>query len=268
MKKEINSLQNSNIKNVVRLRTSRGRKVNNLTIVEGWNEVSKALEAKVEFKEVYICNKYLNKYADAKAVVNKFLLLKVNIYEVSEEVFQKMSFGNRKEGILAVCQLKFFTFEDLKIKSNPFYLVLEGVEKPGNLGAIFRTCDGADVDGVIICDGCSDIYNPNVIRASIATVFSMKFIISSNEEAYDFLKLNNIMTYASLPDAKDIYFKKDFKGASAIVLGNEHSGLSDFWKKKADAKIRIPMSGIADSLNVSSSAAILTYEILRQRNSK
>lgn len=266
--KTISSLQNSRIKDVVHLRSSRARKNHQLTIVEGCTEITRALEAKVVFREVYVCVSYLRKYDPSESLVKKFSLLKTELFAVSPEVYQKISFGDRKEGVVAVCESKSLSLERFPPSSKGAYVVLEGIEKPGNLGAIFRTCDGAGVDGIILCDGCSDVYNPNVIRASIATVFSVPFARATNEEAYAFLQSRKIRAYAATPEAKTIYCHQDLHGASAIVLGNEHSGLSAFWLQKADGKVRIPMKGIADSLNVSTSGAILIYEMLRQKTEK
>ena len=146
------------------------------------------------------------------------------------------------------------------------FVIVECIEKPGNLGAILRTCDGAGIDGVIICDGKTDIYNPNVIRASLGTIFSIKIVVSSNEEALKFLKTKNIKVCATLPLAKKVYTKEDLVNPLAIVVGSEQNGLTDFWVKHADLKVKIPMRGQADSLNVSASTAILLYEIIRQKS--
>ncbi len=262
---KITSLQNEQVKKIVRLRSSRGRKESQLTIVEGYCEVLRALDSKAEFTEAYICKEYLSKYDKADGLLKRFLSCRIQVYEVPETVYQKISFGDRKEGIVAVCKPKYLSFEDLPKREKSTFVVLEGIEKPGNLGAIFRSCDGAGVGGIIICDGCSDVYNPNVIRASIATVFSVKFVLASNEGAYHFFQSNGIKTYAALPDAKRVYFDETYQGRSAVVLGEEHNGLSSFWSDKADVKVSIPMKGMADSLNVSTSAAILIYEMLRQK---
>ena len=145
-------------------------------------------------------------------------------------------------------------------------IVVECVEKPGNLGAILRTCDGAGVDGVIICDGKTDIYNPNVIRSSMGTVFSVTVVAGANEAAYKFLKSKEIAICTARPQAQTVYTDGNFRRPVAIVVGSEEKGLSEFWAKNSETDLKIPMHGRADSLNVSTSTAILLYEAIRQRN--
>lgn len=147
-----------------------------------------------------------------------------------------------------------------------FFVIVESVEKPGNLGAIVRTCDGAGVDGLIICDGQTDIYNPNVIRASLGTIFSVKVAVSTNKETLDFLKSKNVTVCAAIPQAKAVYTEEKFANAIAVVVGSEQNGLTKFWTQHADLKVKIPMRGSADSLNVSATTAILLYEIIRQKS--
>ncbi len=261
----ITSLQNPQIKNLVRLRSAKIRKQTGRTLIDGSAEVARSVELEAPIEEVFICEPLFTKQAQSQALNQKLSLLQVKIYQVTEKVYEKIAYGARKDGIVAVCRPRSYAYEDLGSSSKAFYVVLEGIEKPGNLGAIFRTCDGAGVDGIILCEGCSDVYNPNVIRASLATVFSVKFVLSTNEEAYAFLKKAKVTTYATLPEAQDRYDQGSYQDASAIILGNEHDGLTPFWSQKANRKIRIPMKGIADSLNVSSCAAVVVYEVARQR---
>jgi len=257
MKKKITSLTNPRIKQIVRLRTSRERQKTGLTIVEGDREITKALEANIRFKEAYVhCN---------GPIVKKLSDQKIPIYETSKSVFSKISYGNRDSGVIALCQVNEFSLASLDIKRKALFVIIEQIEKPGNLGAILRSCDGAGVDGLIICDAKTDIYNPNVIRASIGTIFSNKVVMSSNEAALRFLRSKKIQICATSPKAKVIYTKANLKDSVAIVVGSEQQGLSDFWIKHADIKVQIPMKGKADSLNVSASTGILLYEALRQR---
>jgi TrmH family RNA methyltransferase len=155
---------------------------------------------------------------------------------------------------------------DLKLKKNPFLLVAESIEKPGNLGTILRSSDAAGVDAVIVCDRKTDIHNPNVVRASIGTLFTVPVVEAGKEETLQFLKENNIASVAATPHASMEYSKADFTGAVAIVVGTEQYGLSDEWIRSAKIQVRIPMMGIADSLNVASATTILLYEVIRQRN--
>jgi TrmH family RNA methyltransferase len=263
--KEITSLANTRVKEVVHLRHRKKRDETGLTVVEGVREVTRALEAGIVFKELYLCRPILGQGEEILSTVEKLETKNVSVFETTETVFSKMSYGDRSEGILAVCEMPVLGLKDFPARPS-FFVVLEAVEKPGNLGAVLRTCDGAGVDGVIICDGKTDVYNPNVVRVSLGTVFAVKTVVASNEETLEFLKAKNIKICATLPQAKAVYAKTDLTGPVAVVMGSEQDGLTDFWTNHADLKVRIPMHGKADSFNVSVSAAILLYEIIRQRN--
>ncbi len=262
---KITSPANSRVKYLVKLRDAQERGASGLTIVEGVNELSRALEAGIVFKEVFLCEEILAQRPQAKALAARCRALKTVLYETTKEVFGKISYGERQEGVLAVCAIPRRQLKDLVFKKDPLLVVVEGVEKPGNIGAILRSCDGAGADGVILCDGGTDLYNPNVIRASLGTVFSLPVVVSSNEEALNFLTRKGISVYASSPQAKEDYTRADLKQPLAIIVGSEQKGLSRFWMGKAQVLVKIPMKGRADSLNVSSSTAILLYEALRQR---
>lgn len=262
---KITSPTNPRVKYLVQLRDSKERAASGLTIVEGVNELLRALEAGIVFKEVFLCEEILSQRPQAQALAARCGALKAMVYETTKEVFGKIAYGERQEGVLAVCEVPRRQWTDLVFKKNPLLVVVEGVEKPGNIGAILRSCDGASVDGVILCDGRTDLYNPNVIRASLGTVFSLPVVVTSNEEALKFLTHKGIRVCASSPQAKEDYTRADFKQPLAIVVGSEQKGLSRFWMEKAQLLVRIPMKGRADSLNVSSSTAILLYEALRQR---
>lgn len=260
---KIISVQNPRIKSVVRLREHRERLKTGLTVVEGWREVSRAVKAKIELKEVYICPELFDERTDKKMIED--LKERTLLIEVPPVVFEKMAFGDRHEGILAVCRPVTAGFSDLKVPANPLYVIVEKIEKPGNLGAILRTCDAAGVDGVIVCDEATDIYNPNVIRASVGTVFAVPAVRASNDEALNFLKKNRVAVCATLPGADVVYTKENLNRPLAIVIGSEQKGLSDFWMKHSDIKVKIPMRGTGDSLNASVSAAVVVYEVLRQK---
>lgn len=260
----ITSLTNTRIKNVVQLRNRKQRMETGLTIVEGQREIARALKAGVTFKEFYICQDLLN--ASKSNNISVSSSGKVPVYETTKGVFSKIAYGDRTEGILAICEPRSLELNDLPSKTNSLFVLVESVEKPGNLGAILRTCDGAGVDGVIICDEKTDIYNPNVIRASLGAIFSVKVVVCSNQEALQYLQAKKITICATLPQAKNIYTDEMLKCALAVVVGSEQDGLTKFWIKNADLKVKIPMKGFADSLNVSASTAVLLYEILRQRS--
>lgn len=272
MHASINSLTNPRIKQLVKLRTHRPREKQGLTIVEGSREILRAFEAKVPFKEIYICRENWksaggpDEIGGEESLVRKIAALGVPVLEVSRPVFAKISYGERMEGLLALCAPRPLSLERFHRKENPFYVIVETVEKPGNLGAILRTADGAGVDGVIVCDAQTDIYNPNVIRASLGTVFCVAVAEASTTESVRFLKERDVRICAAMPSAENVYTDVNMRGPLAIVLGSEQKGLSDFWSSRADIQVRIPMKGKADSLNVSTAAAILLYEALRQRN--
>lgn len=272
----ITSLTNPKVKDIVTLRTRRQREKTGLTVVEGVREIDCALKAGVTFKEFYFCADLLNelkaagngvpKNKNTADALLKKLSSKVSVYETSKAVFSKMSYGDRAEGVLAVCEPRLQSLEDLPSKDDPLFVVVESVEKPGNLGAILRTCDGVGVDGVIICDGKTDIYNPNVIRASLGAIFTVNVVVSSSEEALKYLRSKKVTICSTLPEAKTIYTNEQLTDSLAVVVGSEKNGLTEFWVQHADLKVRIPMKGLADSLNVSASTAVLLYEIIRQRS--
>ncbi|MCK5580728.1 MAG: RNA methyltransferase [Candidatus Omnitrophica bacterium] len=266
---KITSTANQKIKQVVKLRNRKARQETGLTVVEGVREVARAQEAGVPLPEVYICCSLYAEHDGQKhydAVVQELKDKGSVVYEVNEKVFEKIAFGSRVEGILALVKVKQRKLSDLKTKKDPFFVVLENLEKPGNLGAILRTCDGAGVDGLIVSDTKTDIYNPNVIRASIGAVFAVPVVQSSPEEVLSFLKKHACRIVATTPQAENVYTQTDLKGPVAIVLGSEQEGLDAFWLDNAGLKVKIPMKGIADSLNVSVTTAVLVFEAIRQRN--
>ena len=192
-----------------------------------------------------------------------------SIEEVSLEVFEKIAYREGSDGLLAVAIPKYADLQQFKPKKkNPLIIVLETVEKPGNLGAVMRTADAAGVDAVIIADPRTDLYNPNAIRASVGCIFSVPLFSCSSEKCIKWLKDNNITIYCTYLKASIDYLDADFKKASAIVMGTEATGISQQWVEAADQNIIIPMNGIADSLNVSFTTAIVTFEAISQRMSK
>ncbi len=261
---KITSSQNPKIKELLSLRERSSRDESGLTLIDGLREVLCALEANVTLKELYFCKELLHRH-NADHVFKKLHTLKVKCVEIPKAIYLKLAYGDRKDGILAVCKPGTFSFKDFVSTENSFFLVVEGVEKPGNLGAIFRVADAVGINGIIICEDKTDLFNPNVIRASIGTVFCVKAVTATRDQAYNFLQTNGIKIYASSPFAKTIYSQVSLSERLAIVIGSEDKGVSDFWIERACANLKIPMRGMADSLNVASSAAILLYEVLRQR---
>lgn len=258
----ITSLQNPRIKNIIKLSKSRERKAQNLFIVEGARELSLALGCGYVLDCVYVCPELFNK-TDYPQVLNNVPDDKK--IEVSQTVFEKIAYREGSDGLLTLMYQKLHKLSELRLSSNPFLILLEAVEKPGNLGAILRTADAAAADAVIVCDPATDLYNPNVIRSSVGCLFSVQTAVCSSQEALDYLQQNKIRSYAAELQAAQWYQDADFTTASAIVMGTEADGLTPFWLEKANARIKIPMRGKIDSLNVSVSTAIITFEAMRQR---
>ena len=260
---KIQSTQNSRIKNVQKLFTqSKERKEQNLFVIEGARELHLALAGSYSLDTVFICPELFSGI-DYPEIQSK--LLSGNTIEVSLPVFQKMAYREHSDGVLALAKPRSHTLNDLTLPDHPFLIVLEAVEKPGNLGAILRTADAAKADAVIVCDPLTDIYNPNVIRSSLGCVFTVPLAISTRFETFSFLKENRIRILAAELQASQEYQNTDFTQACALIMGTEADGLTDFWIERADARIKIPMRGKIDSLNVSVSTAVLTFEAMRQR---
>lgn len=256
--KSISSLQNPLIKKVLLLQEkSRERKDANLFVIDGWKETQLAMVNGFEI-ETLLFRKGFGLNVDELAVGN--------ILEISEEVFDRISYRGNTSKVVALAKPKSNTLSDLKLSKNPLVIVLDGVEKPGNVGAILRTADATGVDAVICCDTHSDIYNPNTIRSSVGCVFTKQIAVSSKEECLAFLKENNIAVYTTSLKAAKNYLEEDYQQPSAFVFGTEAEGVNAFWEEHSTANIIIPMRGQNDSLNVSNAVAIILFEALRQRS--
>lgn len=255
----ITSFGNPKIKEVVRLKKASQRRGQNLILIEGRREITLAMENGIKIEELFYCEELL-KGDKLKNIEQK------KIISVTEEVFKKISYREHPDGLLALAQPEYKKLEGLKLSANPLIIILEAVEKPGNLGAILRTADAAGADAVIINDLKTDIYNPNVIRASQGTVFTSKVVISKIDETIKWLKKNKIKSLATTPDTKKNYSEADYKKGTAIIMGAEDKGLSEEWLDAADEKIKIKMAGKIDSLNVSVATAVIIFEALRQRS--
>lgn len=188
------------------------------------------------------------------------------MFTVSPDVFAKIAFGDREDGIIAVAETPRTGLSELQLSAEPLVAVLEGIEKPGNVGAILRSADAAGVEAVIVADGRTDLYNPNTIRASLGTVFRRNICESTAADTIDWLREKKLAIVAARPDASTVYTDANLRGGVAIVLGSEATGLSDAWTSAGATPVRLPMHGLADSLNVSTTAAVLFYEALRQRS--
>jgi RNA methyltransferase, TrmH family len=258
---KLTSLTNPHIKHIVQLSKSRERKLHNTIVVEGFREINMALVHGFQLKEFYYCpeiakNPEIDELVSAKDCA---------VFEISKAIFEKVAYRENSDGLLALFSPKYIQLSDIKLSNNPLILVAESVEKPGNLGALLRTADAARVDAIVVCDAKTDIYNPNVIRSSLGCVFSQQVVACSNAEAMDFFKKNGIKTFAAALPAMKFYHETNLNVPAAIVMGTEADGLTDVWLNGADEQIKIPMGGKVDSLNVSTSAAILVFEALRQR---
>ena len=255
----ITSTQNAKVKHVVALQQKSAlRRKEGLFVVEGRRELMHCIEAGYEVVETFML-------ADQTDLAEQDRL--GNILTVSPQVYEKMAYRGSTEGVMAVVREKSLSLEELQLGSAPLIMVLERVEKPGNLGAVLRSADAAKADAVIICDPLTDLYNPNLIRSSIGAIFSVPCVACSSEACIAFLKDHGIQILTAQLQDSSLYYDTDMLGGTAIVMGTESTGLTDVWRQAADAHIRIPMLGQLDSLNVSVSAAILLFEAVRQRQS-
>ena len=254
----ISSLQNQKIKQLVLLQQkSSERKRSGLFVVEGLRELRHCVSKGYEIDSLFFCSALLGESIDD--------LLVASSYEVTEQVYGKIAYRGSTEGVVAVMRMKHKTLEDLQLTEHPLLVVLESVEKPGNLGAVLRSADAAGADAVIVCDPLTDLYNPNLIRASIGALFTVPTVAVSSETCIRFLKARGIRILTAQLQDSELYYDTDMTCGTAIVMGTEATGLTNQWREAADAHIRIPMLGQLDSLNVSVSAAILLFEAVRQR---
>ena len=269
----ITSAQNPKIKNLLLLQEkSKARREQGLFVVEGRRELEHCLEAGFKVRTVFICPEIIDSaanYFSQGFAKNQFSAessaVDVVVIESPEQLYRKVAYRESTEGIIAEVEYKELKLSDLKLPENPLVMVLESVEKPGNLGAVLRSADAAGVNAVIFCDPLTDLYNPNLIRASIGAVFTVPTVAASSEETIAFLQERGIQILTAQLQDSSLYYDIDMRRGTALVMGTEATGLTDLWRKAASAHIRIPMLGRLDSLNVSVSAAILLFEAVRQR---
>jgi TrmH family RNA methyltransferase len=260
----ITSKQNPRIKDASRLRSRRERTRQRRFLIDGLREIERAAATGVRFVEAFIRDDVSNS-ANCKATLNAIEETDAEIFIVSSDVYAKLAFGERDDGIVVVAETPQRSLSDLMLPEKPFLAVIEGVEKPGNVGAILRSADAAGVDAVIIADGRTDLYNPNTIRASLGTVFQSNVCEATSAETMEWLRSRELAIVAARPNAETPYTDFDYTRGVAIVLGSEAEGLTGTWSGARITPVRLPMQGIADSLNVSTTAAVLFYEALRQR---
>ncbi|MFB1026900.1 MAG: RNA methyltransferase [Flavobacteriaceae bacterium] len=262
MVKTISSLQNPFIKQLVQLKEkSKLRKQTGLFIIEGKREVSLAIKGNYTLETLYY---YADLFSASEAAALE--AYGIDIIEISKPVYEKVAHRETTEGVIAVAKAKDLSLENLKLSSeNPLILVAESPEKPGNIGALLRTADAANIDAVIIVNPLTDFYNPNIIRSSVGGVFTVPLATGSTKEVIAYLKRNNISIYSAILQESVPYDTIDFRTPSALVIGTESTGLTEEWRNDSTAKIRIPMEGKLDSMNLSVAAGILIFEAKRQR---
>lgn len=260
---EITSLQNPKVKQVVRLRERRQREKSDLFLIEGYRELLRAVDVGRAIETLFICPElFLGS--------NERLLIErsgAQVFVCPTHVFQKISYRDRPDGLLAIALQSHLTLDSLVIpETPPLYLIAEAIEKPGNLGTILRSSDATGVDALVVCDRCTDIHNPNVVRASVGTLFTVPVIEAEGEATLRWLKENGVSILAATPQATQNYTEVDMTKPLAIAVGTEQLGLSDLWMEQADLQVSIPMLGTADSLNVATATTLLLYEAIRQRS--
>ncbi|MBA2720826.1 MAG: RNA methyltransferase [Chloroflexi bacterium] len=259
----ITSLTNPRVKAAVRLRDRRAREETGLTIVDGAREILRALDGGVRVETAFIASDLLRS-PDALSVDARLHGWPATI-EVSPAVLAKVAFGERSDGVVAIVETPSLALADLVLPDDPLVVVVEGVEKPGNLGAVLRSADAAGVNAVIAADPRTDLFNPNAIRASIGTIFALPVVAATSADVLAWLTERGIRPLATVVEATTRYTDVDLRGPVAIVLGSEAGGLSDAWRAPEVSPIAIPMRGLADSLNVSIAAAVVLFEAVRQR---
>lgn len=252
----ITSAQNPKIKQLLALQDkSRLRRESGLFVVEGERELRRCIAAGFEVDTVFYCPSiYRGPLPDVHHIV-----------EVPTQIYDKIAYRGGTEGLIAEVHSRQTGLQDLVLPDNPLIVVLESVEKPGNLGAVLRSADAAGADAVIVCDPLTDLYNPNLVRASTGAIFSVPIVCCNSVEAIEYLKAHRVNIFTAQLQDSELYYDSDMTGPTAIVIGTEATGLSPIWRMAASRHIRIPMLGTTDSLNASVSAAILLYEAVRQR---
>jgi TrmH family RNA methyltransferase len=261
----ISSLQNPRVKTLVKLRDRRPRDEAGVFLVEGYREIRRALEKGVSLRELYFSSEWFLG-ENEPALIAQAEAAGARLFELAKDTFAKVAYRERPDGLLAVAPQWQRTLADLVLPAQPFVLVVEAIEKPGNLGTILRSADAAGCHAVIVCDPVTDIFNPNVVRASTGVLFSVPLVVAESAPVHAWLQARGIRSVATTPAAESVYSEVDLRGPLAVVMGSEQYGLSEFWLKHADLPVRIPMAGQADSLNVAMATIITLFEAVRQRS--
>jgi TrmH family RNA methyltransferase len=262
----IQSRQNPRVQNLARLHERAHRDAQQRFLVEGQRELNRALARKV-VEEVYFCPE-LFRDDSGQSLVEHATQAGVAVCRLTASVFDKVSLREGPDGLLGVARAWQYSLADLKISSTALLLMVERVEKPGNLGALLRSADAAGVDAVIVCDPVTDLFNPQVVRNSQGALFSVPVAVAPAQETLDFLRAKKIALVATTPAASLDYWDADLRAPTAIAVGGEKDGLSPFWLAAANQRVRIPMAGQSDSLNVAAAATLALFEAVRQRREK
>ena len=260
--KQITSIQNPFIKSLVLLQEkSKARKQSGTFLIEGKREIELALKGNYEIETILFLPEIISELQIAKFTNSKTF----ELIEISKDVYQKLAYRDTTEGVLAIAKTKSLDLSNLQLSKNPLIIIIEAPEKPGNIGAILRTADAANLDAVIIANPKNDLYNPNIIRSSVGCIFTRQIAIGSTTEIIAFLKSKKINFYGATLQNATPYYSQDFTKPTALVVGTEATGLTTEWREAATQNIIIPMQGEIDSMNVSVAAAILIFEAKRQR---
>ncbi len=259
--KQITSAQNPYIKSLIQLQEkAKARKQSGTFLIEGMREIELAIKGNYELETLLFVPEVINNLQ-----IFKSPNLQIELIEISKEVYQKLAYRDTTEGIIAVAKTKSLQLSELKLSKNPLIVIMEAIEKPGNIGAMLRTCDAANVDAVIIANPKTDLYNPNIVRSSVGCLFTNQIAMATTEETINFLIQNKINFYSATLQNSTSYHTQDFTQPTALVVGTEAIGLTKPWLDQATQNIIIPMQGEIDSMNVSVAAAILIFEAKRQR---
>lgn len=261
----ITSTQNPKVKQILDLRDRKTRDTTGQFLIEGYRELLRAVDAGWTISTLFVCPE-LFLGTNEEALIKKS---GAQVIQCASNVFHKISYRDRPDGLLAIAPQRNKSLQDLELilknKENPFLVVAEAIEKPGNLGTILRSSDAVGVDALILCDRCTDLFNPNVVRASVGTLFTVPVIQAGSQEAVDWLKNRGVSVLAATPSAESEFTEVEMNVPLAIAVGTEQLGLSKIWMEQANLQVKIPMRGVADSLNVAMATTLMLYEALRQR---
>jgi TrmH family RNA methyltransferase len=263
MVETLTSARNPRIKEIARLRRRRHRDRRHEMLIEGERELARAVEGNIVLRSLFYCPTLLS--PDGWGLVQQAAEAGSSLFAVSEDLFARIAYRERSDGLLAIAKQPQRRLADLQVGENPLLVVVEGVEKPGNLGAVLRSADAAGADAVLVCEAATDIYNPNAVRSSVGMLFALPVLPCTTAEALEWLEERAVQIIAATSRADRPYTDVDLRGASALVMGSEKEGLSEAWLKAASIRVRIPMHGVGRSLNLLAATTVLLYEAVRQR---